>query len=68
MSGPRFVHVSQHDAGAGPLLDELAYLTTGDRQPEAERRSGTTGYLRPAGSLRAEGDEVYPVAFYAGLP
>jgi GNAT superfamily N-acetyltransferase len=38
------------------------YLTTGDRQPEAEALYMSTGYLRLAEPLPAEG-EVYPVAF-----
>jgi GNAT superfamily N-acetyltransferase len=38
------------------------YLTTGDRQSEAEALYLATGYLRLAEPLPAEG-EVYPVAF-----
>ncbi|KUI32349.1 GNAT family acetyltransferase [Mycobacterium sp. IS-1496] len=38
------------------------YLTTGDRQPEAEALYLATGYQRLAEPLPAEG-EVYPVAF-----
>jgi len=38
------------------------YLTTGDRQPEAEALYLSTGYLRLAERLPAEG-EVYPLAF-----
>jgi ribosomal protein S18 acetylase RimI-like enzyme len=38
------------------------YLTTGDRQPEAERLYESAGYTRLAEPLPAEG-EVYPVAF-----
>lgn len=38
------------------------YLTTGDRQPEAEALYLATGYQRLAEPLPAE-DEVYPVAF-----
>lgn len=38
------------------------YLTTGDRQPEAEALYLATGYTRLAEPLPAEG-EVYPVAF-----
>jgi GNAT superfamily N-acetyltransferase len=38
------------------------YLTTGDRQPEAEALYLSAGYLRLAEPLPAEG-EVYPVAF-----
>lgn len=38
------------------------YLTTGDRQPEAEALYLATGYLRLDEPLPAEG-EVYPVAF-----
>ena len=38
------------------------YLTTGDRQPEAEALYAATGYVRLAEPLPAE-DEVYPVAF-----
>lgn len=42
------------------------YLTTGDRQPEAERLYESTGYTRLDGPLPAEG-EVYPVAFRKDL-
>jgi GNAT superfamily N-acetyltransferase len=42
------------------------YLTTGDRQPEAEALYLSTGYLRLAEPLPAE-DEVYPVAFRKSL-
>jgi ribosomal protein S18 acetylase RimI-like enzyme len=38
------------------------YLTTGNRQPEAEALYLSTGYLRLAEPLPAEG-EVYPIAF-----
>jgi GNAT superfamily N-acetyltransferase len=38
------------------------YLTTGDRQPEAEALYLATGYQRLAEPLPAEG-EVYPMAF-----
>ncbi len=38
------------------------YLTTGDRQPEAEALYLSTGYVRLAEPLAAEG-EVYPIAF-----
>jgi GNAT superfamily N-acetyltransferase len=38
------------------------YLTTGDRQPEAEALYLSTGYQRLDGPLPAEG-EVYPLAF-----
>jgi GNAT superfamily N-acetyltransferase len=38
------------------------YLTTGDRQPEAEALYLATGYQRLAEPLPADG-EVYPVAF-----
>src|SRR5262245_59090508 len=38
------------------------YLTTGDRQPEAEALYLATGYSRLAEPLPAEG-EVYPIAF-----
>ena len=38
------------------------YLTTGDRQPEAEALYLSSGYTRLAGPLPAAG-EVYPVAF-----
>jgi GNAT superfamily N-acetyltransferase len=43
------------------------YLTTGDRQPEAEALYLATGYQRLAEPLPAEG-EVYPVAFVKALP
>jgi hypothetical protein len=42
------------------------YLTTGDRQPEAEALYLSTGYIRLAESLPAEG-EVYPLAFVKTL-
>jgi GNAT superfamily N-acetyltransferase len=38
------------------------YLTTGDRQPEAEALYLSTGYFRLSEPLPAEG-EVYPLAF-----
>ena len=43
------------------------YLTTGDRQPEAEALYLATGYRRLAEPLPAEG-EVYPMAFEKDLP
>jgi GNAT superfamily N-acetyltransferase len=43
------------------------YLTTGDRQPEAEALYLSSGYTRLADPLPAEG-EVYPVAFVKVLP
>ena len=42
------------------------YLTTGDRQPEAEELYLSTGYQRLDEPLPAEG-EVYPVAFLKTL-
>ena len=42
------------------------YLTTGDRQPEAEALYLSTGYARLDEPLPAEG-EVYPVAFLKRL-
>ena len=42
------------------------YLTTGDRQPEAEALYLSTGYIRLAEPLPAEG-EVYPLAFQKTL-
>jgi GNAT superfamily N-acetyltransferase len=42
------------------------YLTTGDRQPEAEALYLSTGYVRLAEPLPAEG-EVYPLAFQKSL-
>lgn len=42
------------------------YLTTGDRQPEAEALYLATGYTRLAEPLPAEG-EVYPIAFVKAL-
>lgn len=42
------------------------YLTTGDRQPEAEALYLSTGYVRLPEPLPAEG-EVYPVAFQKTL-
>jgi GNAT superfamily N-acetyltransferase len=58
---------------AKALLDELearivaggyrrVYLTTGDRQPEAEALYLSSGYTRLTEPLAAEG-EVYPLAF-----
>ncbi|MGY4654290.1 GNAT family N-acetyltransferase [Mycobacterium sp. URHB0021] len=43
------------------------YLTTGDRQPEAEALYLATGYTRLDEPLPAEGD-VFPVAFVKELP
>jgi len=43
------------------------YLTTGDRQPEAEALYLSTGYTRLAEPLPAEGD-VFPIAFAKALP
>lgn len=43
-----------------------AYLTTGDRQPEAEELYRSTGYRRLDEPLPAEG-EVYPLAFMKTL-
>ncbi|WP_029117917.1 GNAT family N-acetyltransferase [Mycobacterium sp. URHB0044] len=43
------------------------YLTTGDRQPEAEALYLATGYRRLPEPLPADG-EVYPVAFSKELP
>ncbi len=43
------------------------YLTTGDRQPEAEALYLSSGYTRLAEPLPAEG-EVYPIAFLKALP
>jgi GNAT superfamily N-acetyltransferase len=43
------------------------YLTTGDKQPEAEALYLATGYRRLSEPLPAEG-EVYPVAFAKDLP
>jgi GNAT superfamily N-acetyltransferase len=42
------------------------YLTTGDRQPEAEALYLSTGYTRLAEPLPADG-EVYPIAFLKTL-
>ena len=42
------------------------YLTTGDRQPEAEALYLSTGYVKLAEPLPAEG-EVYPIAFQKTL-
>jgi len=42
------------------------YLTTGDRQPEAEGLYLSSGYTRLAGPLPTEG-EAYPVAFEKAL-
>ncbi len=42
------------------------YLTTGDRQPEAEALYLSMGYTRLDEPLPAEG-EVYPVAFLKTL-
>jgi GNAT superfamily N-acetyltransferase len=43
------------------------YLTTGDRQPEAEALYLATGYRKLAEPLPAAGD-VFPVAFLKDLP
>src|SRR5690242_1260124 len=43
------------------------YLTTGDRQPEAEALYSAAGYTRLAQPLPAEGD-VFPIAFEKALP
>jgi ribosomal protein S18 acetylase RimI-like enzyme len=43
------------------------YLTTGDRQPEAEALYDSLGYTRLAEPLPAEGD-VFPIAFVKALP
>jgi GNAT superfamily N-acetyltransferase len=43
------------------------YLTTGDRQPEAEALYLATGYRRLAEPLESEGGDVYPVAFSKDL-
>jgi GNAT superfamily N-acetyltransferase len=43
-----------------------AYLTTGDRQPEAEALYLSSGYTRLAEPLPAEGD-VFPIAFVKKL-
>jgi GNAT superfamily N-acetyltransferase len=43
------------------------YLTTGDRQPEAEALYLSMGYVRLDDPLPAEG-EVYPIAFLKVLP
>jgi GNAT superfamily N-acetyltransferase len=43
------------------------YLTTGDRQPEAEALYLSSGYTRLDEPLPAEG-EVYPIAFVKPLP
>jgi hypothetical protein len=42
------------------------YLTTGDKQPEAEALYLAAGYRRLAEPLPAEG-EVYPIAFEKDL-
>jgi GNAT superfamily N-acetyltransferase len=42
------------------------YLTTGDRQPEAEALYLSTGYSRLAEPLPADGD-AYPIAFQKAL-
>ena len=43
-----------------------AYLTTGDRQPEAEALYLSSGYTRLVEPLPAEGD-VFPIAFVKTL-
>ena len=45
---------------------QRVYLTTGDRQPEAERLYESTGYTRLDAPLPADG-EVYPIAFVKAL-
>lgn len=42
------------------------YLTTGNRQPEAEALYGSTGYTRLAEPLPSKGD-VFPIAFVKTL-
>ena len=46
---------------------QSVYLTTGDRQPEAEALYLSTGYVRLDEPLPADG-EVYPLAFQKKLP
>jgi GNAT superfamily N-acetyltransferase len=74
-----WTHGSHRRLGyAKVLLDELeaaiaargyrrVYLTTGDRQPEAEALYRSTGYRKLEEPLPAEG-EIYPMAFAKDLP
>jgi hypothetical protein len=56
----------QYPAGEFVAGYRRIYLTTGNRQPEAEALYLATGYRRLAEPLPAEG-EVYPVAFAKDL-
>ena len=59
--------LAELEARIASLGYRRVYLTTGDRQPEAEALYLTAGYTRLAEPLPAEG-EVYPVAFGKPLP
>lgn len=54
--------LTQLESRIADLGYRRVYLTTGDRQPEAEALYAAAGYTRLAEPLPAEG-EVYPVAF-----
>ncbi len=59
--------VARLEADIAALGYSRIYLTTGDRQPEAEALYLSMGYTRLDDPLPAEG-EVYPVAFLKVLP
>jgi GNAT superfamily N-acetyltransferase len=54
--------LAELESRIGALDYRRIYLTTGDRQPEAEALYEATGYTRLDEPLPAEGD-VFPVAF-----
>ena len=54
--------LAQLESRIADLGYRRVYLTTGDRQPEAEALYTAAGYSRLAEPLPADG-EVYPVAF-----
>ena len=58
--------VAELEAVIGERGYRRVYLTTGDRQPEAEALYLATGYRRLTEPLPAEG-EVYPMAFVKEL-
>lgn len=59
--------VARLEADIAALGYRRIYLTTGDRQPEAEALYLSMGYRRLDEPLPAEG-EVYPMAFLKELP
>lgn len=58
--------LAELEAAIADLGYRRVYLTTGDRQPEAEALYLATGYTRLKDPLPAEG-EVYPIAFVKEL-